>query len=182
MNALKIIEKYYPQDNLLRRTLLIHSRLVAQKSLKVAADHPELNLNTVFLEEAALLHDVGIFLTHAPGIGCMGDEPYLLHGFLGAELLRKEGLPQHARVCERHTGTGLTAVQIEREGLPLPPGDYVPETQEEQVICYADKFFSKTHPEVEKTVEQARRSLIKFGEDVVKRFDEWHVRFGTPVK
>lgn len=179
MNPLILIEKYYPHDDALRRTLLTHSRLVAQKSLQVADRHPELNLDRKFLEEAALLHDIGIFLTDAPGIGCTGKEPYLCHGYLGAELLRKEGFPAHARVCERHTGTGLTASQITENHLPLPSRDFLPESPEEQVICYADKFYSKSHPDKEKTYEQARRSLCKFGDEVVGRFDEWHGRFGS---
>ena len=60
-------------------------------------------------------------------------------------MLRERGLNQHARVAERHTGTGLRKEEIIRRNLPLPHEDFVPETMEEQVICYADKFFSKTH-------------------------------------
>ncbi len=179
MKPLTLIEKYYPYDDALRRTLLTHSHLVSRKSLQVANRHPELNLDRKFLEEAALLHDIGIFLTDAPGIGCTGTEPYLCHGYLGAELLRKEGFPAHARVCERHTGTGLTVSQITENRLPLPPRDFLPESLEEQVICYADKFYSKSHPDKEKTYEQARRSLCKFGDDVVRRFDEWHELFDS---
>jgi uncharacterized protein len=44
---------------------------------------------------------------------------------------------------------------------------------EEQVICFADKFFSKTKLAEEKSVEQARKSLLKFGEEGVERFDRW---------
>ena len=48
---------------------------------------------------------------------------------------------------------------------------------EEKVICYADKFFSKTHLDKEKTVEQAEQSLAKFGEEGVLRFREWEQIF-----
>ena len=68
-----------------------HSRQVADRCLKIAALHPELDLDKAFLEEAALLHDIGILHTHAPGILCMGDAPYICHGYLGAEMLRAEG-------------------------------------------------------------------------------------------
>jgi uncharacterized protein len=44
---------------------------------------------------------------------------------------------------------------------------------EEQVICYADKFFSKTQLDHEKTIEQAERSLAKFGEAGLERFRLW---------
>ncbi|MBP5523969.1 MAG: phosphohydrolase, partial [Bacteroidaceae bacterium] len=135
--------------------------------------HPELGADRQFVEEAAMIHDLGIFLCNAPGIYCFGNEPYIKHGILGAELLRKEGFPRHARVCERHTGAGITREDIEKQGLPLPPQDFLPETIEEKIICYADKFFSKTKLEREKTVEEACRSLLKFGNDGTERFLSW---------
>ncbi len=81
--------------------------------------------------------------------------------------------PRHARVCERHTGAGITRSQIIAQKLPLPQQDFLPETMEEKVICYADKFFSKSHLDEEKTIEQAIASLSKFGEEGVARFREW---------
>lgn len=173
MNPLTLIAKYYPADDDLRRMLLVHSRSVADKALVIAAAHPELNLDLSFVEEAALLHDIGIFLTDADGIHCHGPHPYLCHGWLGAELLRKEGFPRHAMVCERHTGTGLTLEQIEASGWPLPKHDMQPVSMEEQVICFADKFYSKTHLDEEKSVSQARRSLEKFGAAGLVKFDRW---------
>ena len=166
----QIIDKYYPEDNELKRILMVHSRKVADKSLEVAKKHPELHLDIEFLEEAAMLHDLGIFLTNAPGIQCFGS--------IGAEILRKEGWPCHALVCERHTGAGLTLKQIEEQNLPVPHRELLPVSMEEQVICYADKFFSKTRPEIEKTPEQAINSLAKFGPEGVERFQEWLRRFG----
>lgn len=169
----KIIDKYYPSENELRRILLVHSKAVASRALLIAARHPELSLDRRFIEEAAMLHDLGIFRTDAPGIQCFGTEAYIRHGVLGAELLRAEGFPRHARVCERHTGAGISLADIERQQLPLPHCDFLPETLEEQVICYADKFYSKSELNREKTVEQAARSLGKFGGDGVKRFLAW---------
>lgn len=125
-----------------------------------------------------MLHDIGIFKCYAAGIQCFGTEPYICHGRIGAELLRLEGFPRHARVCERHTGAGITKAQIIAQTLPLPQQDFLPETMEEKVICYADKFFSKTHIDREKTIEQAEKSLSKFGDEGVLRFREWEKCFG----
>lgn len=177
MNYQAIIDKYYPEENELKHILMVHSRSVADKALAIVDQHPELNADRPFVEEAAMLHDIGIFLTDAPGIGCHGTEPYLLHGFLGAELMRREGLPRVARVCERHTGTGLTAERIQELNLPLPAGSYEPETLEEKLICYADKFFSKSHPERERSVADTARSLEKFGAEGVKKFLDWATFF-----
>ena len=168
-----ILYKYYPEENQLRNILLTHSEKVARKALQVADAHPELPLDCQFLEEASLLHDIGIFLCDAPSIQCFGPHPYICHGYLGADLVRQEGYERHALVCERHTGAGLTLSQIETRDLPVPHRDMLPLSLEEKVICFADKFFSKTRLQEEKTVEQARKSLLKFGEDGVERFDRW---------
>jgi uncharacterized protein len=130
-----------------------------------------------FLEEAAMLHDIGIFRCNAPSIYCNGTEPYIRHGLLGGEILRNEGFPRHARVAERHTGTGLTREQIERQQLPLPLEDFTPETLEEQMVCYADKFYSKSRPDRVLTVAEAAQSLEKFGHEGVKKFLEWSRMF-----
>lgn len=173
-----IIDKFYPENTQLRQILMIHSQLVAKKALAIAHAHPELCLDTAFLQEAAMLHDIGIFLTDAPGIQCFGTEPYICHGILGSRLLQEEGFPRHALVCERHTGAGLSLQQIQSQNLPLPHREMLPVSMEEQVICYADKFFSKTHPEREKSGEKALKSLGKFGPEGVERFKAWMETFG----
>lgn len=173
MDYQAIINKYYSEDNALRRILLVHSCSVADKALAIADRHPELPLDRQFIEEAAMLHDIGIVRCNAPGIHCFGSEPYICHGRIGAGMLRAEGFPRHARVCERHTGAGITRSQIIACRLPLPEQDFLPETLEEKLICYADKFFSKTHLDREKTLEQAMASLAKFGDEGLARFREW---------
>ena len=177
MNYQSIIDKYYADDNQLRHILLTHSRAVADFALRVADRHPELHIDRQFVEEAAMLHDIGIFRCDAPGICCHGTEPYICHGRIGALLLREEGYPRHARVCERHTGAGLTLDDIVTQQLPLPRQSFLPETVEERLICYADKFFSKTRLDREKTFEQAVGSLMKFGAAGVDRFRQWHQIF-----
>ena len=176
MNPLEIIDKYCKEEKL-RHILLTHSRAVADKALEIVYRHPELEADGTFIEEAALLHDIGIVGVDAPRIECYGTEPYIRHGVLGADMLRSEGLEHHARVCERHTGTGLTLEQIVEQGLPLPHQDLQPQSVEEQIICFADKFFSKTRLDTEKSVEQARRSLEKFGMEGLAKFDAWCERF-----
>lgn len=173
MDYVKLIDKYYGGAPELRDILWRHSRLVADRCLRIVSRRPELHLDGVFVEEAAMLHDIGIFGTDAPDIYCFGSLPYICHGYFGGELLRGEGYELHARVCERHTGTGLSAALIERNGWPLPAGVYMPETLEEKLVCYADKFYSKTHPDREKSIEKVLKSLSKYGEDGVRRFLSW---------
>ena len=172
MDYKSIIDKYYKGNGKLKGILLRHSKAVAQKALAIADAHPELHLDRQFIIEAAMVHDIGIIKTDAPDIQCFGAEPYIRHGVLGAEMMKAEGFPLHARVCERHTGAGLSLKEIEEQHLPLPHEDLLPETLEEKAICYADKFFSKTKLDREKTLEQAERSVAKHGEEGLKRFRE----------
>ena len=132
-------------------------------ALDIASRFPEADQDFVY--DASLLHDVGIIKTHAPSIFCNGDEPYIRHGILGAEMLRgiDASMEPYARVCERHTGAGISAAEIERDMIPV--------TLEEKIVCYADKFFSKSKTDTVKTVDSIREDLAKFGEDQLARFD-----------
>jgi len=177
MDYLKIIDKYYTEDNELRKILLVHSRKVADKALSIVDKHPELCADRQFVEEAAMLHDIGIFKTNADGIFCFGDKPYICHGTIGAQILQDEGYPIHALVCERHTGAGLSLNDIIKQDLPVPHRDMLPISIEQQIICFADKFFSKTHPDREKDVDSALRSIAKFGEEGTSRFHKWMEMF-----
>ena len=178
INPLEIIERFYPTGTEAHYVLVKHSQDVKAKALEVAAKHPGLKLNTEFISEAAMLHDIGIYLCEAPRIFCHGTHQYIEHGYLGADLLRAQGLPQHALVCERHTGVGLSLKAIQAGNLPLPQRDMLPVSLEEQVICYADKFYSKTQLNEAHEVDRIRTYLKRYGESEVRKFDEWHALFG----
>jgi len=177
IDPLAIIEKYYKKGSDLYNILVIHSELVKDKALEVADEHPELHLDKQFLSEAAMLHDIGIFMCDAPRIFCHGSHNYIEHGYLGAELLRKEGLYKQALVCERHTGVGISLEMILKNHMPLPHRDLLPISCEEQVICYADKFYSKTKSNEIIPLQQIRMYLKRYGESEVLRFNEWNIKF-----
>ena len=139
MNIQRIFEKYYQPGTPLYNSVWPHSKLVAEKALKLAQAHPELNIDSDFVYEAAMLHDIGVYLTHAPSIYCTGEEPYIRHGIIGAELLRNEGYPKHALV--------------------------------------ADKFYSKSTPDQEKPFDKVRKSVAKYGDASLHRFDEMATLF-----
>lgn len=173
MDAILLLKKYYKNDHEAYKVLVAHSKLVAKKALQLAVANPQLEIDLKFLEEAALLHDIGVYRTNAPDIYCYGDQPYICHGFLGAEILIAEGFPEHAKVCERHTGGGLTIDEVITSNLPIPVKDYLPITLEEKLILVADKFYSKSHGIKEKSLETVRASLCRFGAEPLRRFDEW---------
>lgn len=179
MTYQEIIDKYYPVGTKCRGIFIQHSRQVADKALEIAR-RCNLDIPLKTIETAAMLHDIGIFLTNAPDIDCHGNEHYIRHGILGAELLRKEEFDEEiARVAERHTGAGLTIDDIDRQQLPLPRKDYMPETTLEKLICYADKFFSKSGKMQEKPLDKVRTSMARHSTESLTRFDELHRLFNN---
>ncbi len=177
MDAIAILQKYLGAETPLFISVYSHSLKVAERSLFIANKHPELDADKIFLEEASLLHDIGVVLTNAPDIFCVGKNPYLCHGIIGRKILEKEGLPKHALVCERHIGTGLTRKEIIERKLPLPHRDMTPLSMEEQIICFSDLFFSKSHPDIQLSPEKVILNLEKYGKKGVQKFDSWSKMF-----
>ncbi len=172
-----LIDKYYGGQKLARSILVAHSHQVA--SLAVAVSEHVMQGEAVdieFVEQAAWLHDIGMLYTDTPKLGCHGDQPYITHGIIGAELLGKEGLPRHALVCERHIGVGLSVEDIQAQKLPLPLRDMRPQNLEEKIVAYADLFFSKTQKGM-RTPDMVRSALARHGQYKVKVFDDWHELF-----
>lgn len=173
-----IIDKYYPADSLRRVIYMKHCRAVASLALEITR-RLSLPLDTADVEAAAMLHDVGICRTDAPDIGCTGSLPYICHGIAGAAMLRAEGAPeQWARVAERHTGAGITAAEVKAQGLPLPAADYMPETLLERLVCYADKFYSKSGDMKRKPLERVIASMERISPSTLERFMRLHEEFG----
>lgn len=173
-----IFESLYSGNSRLLETVTQHSECVARKTREVLSEKfPSADID--FAVEAALLHDIGVVKCNAPSIFCFGDLPYICHGVQGRKILDSLGLPRHALVCERHTGSGLTKEDILEQGLPLPLRDMTPQTIEEKAVCYADKFFSKSgNLSEEKPLEKVLAQMGLHGKDALKRFEILHAMFG----
>jgi uncharacterized protein len=179
IDADAVLREYYPRGSATYEILKRHGEQVGIKALAVA-DRPDVGpVDKPFLLEAALLHDIGIFMTDTPALGCHGSHPYICHGVLGRELMETHGLLRHALVCERHVGVGLSARDIEAQQLPLPMRNMQPQTLEEEIICYADKFFSKkgANDLKPRTAAEVAALLGRYGREPVRRFHAWARRF-----
>lgn len=97
-----------------------------------------------FLWSAALLHDIGRYVTHDP----------ILHGVEGYKLLSMLGHQKEARVCASHILFGLSATESEQFGLP--GRDFVPRTIEEQLVPLVDFLIEFDQPS---TLERRFSSL-----------------------
>lgn len=186
MDYQTIIDRYYPEGSRLRDIYMNHCRSVADFAMEIARRE---RLDLPWLEAAAMLHDIAIFLTDAPGIECRGSEPYIRHGVLGASLLRslcpddasdeeRQWYETMARVAERHTGSGISADDILTQRLPLDTaGNYMPQTVTERLVCYADKFYSKSGSPKRKSLEAVKQSMARISNDSLRRFLELHAQF-----
>jgi uncharacterized protein len=56
----------------------------------------------------------------------------------------------------------------------------IPITIEEKLICYADKFYSKTdkHLTTPRSPDKIRKKILKYGEDKIQKFEELVNIFG----
>lgn len=175
----RIIHNYIPPDSPTYPIYIIHCQLVARKALSIATRLELSDESKQFIEEAAMLHDIGIVRTDTPSLFCHGTLPYPCHVIEGRKILETEGLPHHAAVAESHIGVGITQADIEAQGLPFPPRDIFPVTLEEQIISFADFFYSKNPDNLwkEKPLGKIRNNVAKRGKDKLAILEEWIIRF-----
>lgn len=163
-----LINKYFKDNPELRDTILKHSKNVKDLAAKIA-NRVDLKIDKTFLGEAAMLHDIGVSQVKIKANSVLEKPFYINHGHLGREILEKEGLPKHALVAERHVGAGISKKGA--VALGLPARDMLPETIEEKIICFADKFDSKS-PGKKDNIESIGKEMSSYGDDSVKRFKE----------
>ena len=171
-------EKHSPTPAALQ-VVYAHCEIVARVAGQLL-DHGSLELDADLVRAGALLHDIGVYQLYGAD-GRLDHARYLRHGVLGHQLLTAEGLPEAlCRFCSRHTGMGLSRDDIRRQRLPLPPGEYLAETGEEQLVMYADKFHSKTDPPVFLTADTYASAVRRFGSGKEAAFAAMRARFGEP--
>ncbi|MEV8374190.1 HDIG domain-containing metalloprotein [Kribbella sp. NPDC056861] len=149
-----------------------HCRIVCGLAEQVIKTN-NLTVDVDLVRAGCLLHDLGVHR--------LDGTAYIRHGILGHDLLRELGFPETiARFCSHHTGVGLTREDIALQGLPIPPGDYLAETVEEELVMYADKFHSKSNPPRFVTAAAYQAAVLRFGAGKAARFAELVARYGEP--
>ena len=162
--AKKLLRKYAKDEDSFKKVLK-HSEAVRNVAKDIAKDIKDVDLD--FIESASLLHDIGRFQCGPES------EDSIKHGIIGGEILRKEGLSEHALVAERHLGAGISKEDIEEQGLELPLDDYIPVSKEEKIITHADNVvFGDRIGNVEEAVERYRKELGNKVEKKVKKLAE----------
>jgi uncharacterized protein len=175
----EIIHKYIFPDSFAYRVYIPHVSLVTAKALKIAKRLGLSGSQRVFIEEAAMLHDIGIVKVKRYSPTSDGDLPYICHAPAGRELLEREGLPKHGLVAERHIGMGISKEEIIAYQFPLPHRDMLPESVEEKIICWADLFFGKKPEKLwtESSLADVKKKVARYGERQERLFQEWLALF-----
>ena len=84
------------------------------------------------------------------------------HGYVGAAILEKEGVdPVVVEIVRRHVGAGISPE--EAVTLGFPPGDYIPRTLEQKLVCFADKMLDGDRA---RPFEEEVKRFVKKGHDV----------------
>ena len=101
------------------------------------------------IETGALLHDLGRATTHS-----------VHHALEGVRLAQAEDLADSViSVIKRHVGAGITDEEAERLGWPKD--NYMPQSLEEKIVCYADKCIGGgERVPVEVTIQKLRDQTL----------------------
>ena len=170
-----------------------HSMIINDIAEQIAKDLIKqygITVDLYLLKTGALLHDIGAYQTFDDS--CHQITDYIQHGILGYNILIAEGYEEKvARFTQCHTGVGITKENIHINHLPLPERDFIPITLEEELVCYADNFHTKSpafceYHEIEINLNKsydgniARLSYMvsKFGipdlTKIKKKYTPWH--------
>jgi hypothetical protein len=77
MIPLDILAKFYDRHSKAFEILVEHGRQVAPKALSAAARVADRQPDLNFIQNAAMLHDIGILHTDSPKFACRGKYPYI---------------------------------------------------------------------------------------------------------
>ncbi|MFT8704674.1 HD domain-containing protein [Bifidobacterium aquikefiricola] len=167
-----------------------HCHIVSDITFELARKSPSLWKNDDFDLDLALvgawLHDIGTYqvFMHDGSDGqplAFDRDRYILHGILGYRLLLQEGWGEEiAQFARNHTGVGLYRQDVIDEGLPLLPADYVPRTDEQELVMYADKFNSKSVPPSFIAESKQNKRAAKFGDANYERWRKLVAKYGLP--
>lgn len=145
------------------KNVIRHCEVVTELAAEIAKTCQErgLKVDLELVEIGALLHDIGRSKTHS-----------VHHAVIGAKIAKSLGLPEPVlAIIKRHVGGGITTKEAGKLGWPK--GIYMPQTLEEKIVSYADKFIegSRRVP-IEKTIENFSQELPPSAAERVRRLHE----------
>lgn len=116
VDPLEIIREYYVPGTRLYDIFMEHGELVVKKSIEVAGRVPHLVPDMRFIEEAAMLHDIGIFMTDSRAIHCRGRPRIFVTVFWGGGFWRNL-----AAIATGLSASAIPVLELQRTILlPIP--------------------------------------------------------------
>lgn len=133
-------------------------------------------VNIPLMSVGALVHDIGTYrllkdpFPPSPLCPFIMDK-YIFHGLEGWLILYENDCGKDvADFAKNHTGVGIEAKSIVENHLPLPIGDYIPQSIDQEIVMFADAFHSKSNPSKFKSVYAAQQSAARFGKENLHKF------------
>ncbi len=182
-NIQKLHKKYSingPFRTVFTDIIWTHSLIIADIALQIAknlTNKYKIKIDIKLMKTGDLLHDIGVYQIFDEKLHLTKD--YIQHGILGYKILKSEGYSEQlAGFALCHTGVGLTRENIHINKIPLPDEDLIPLTLEEEIICYADNFHTKTPSFCE--YKDICINLEKDYHGNISRLDYMENKFGIP--
>jgi len=141
-----------------------HCKSVSSFAVKIAETCQDrgLKVDVSLVEISGLLHDIGRAKTHSVD-----------HALMGGEIARSFGLPNSVvSIIERHAGGGIPKEEAEKLGWPAK--DYLPQTLEEKIVCYADKRVEGLRIVPIETAVKAYAAVLGENHPAIKRIWQLH--------
>jgi uncharacterized protein len=137
------------------------------------------NVDIELLTTAALLHDIGTYISFNEEGKIENKRLYPLHAILSAKIIADEGIDANvASIVETHVLLGLSKQEIIEQPWPLPARDYTPSSIEGELLCCADRFHSKK-PTFNSYNAFLTRLQVRMPPQAAK-LEEWAKRVGVP--
>ena len=111
-------------------SVISHIEKVTEKALEIRKKlkNKGYKVDLDLLETGSYLHDIGRSVTFD-----------VRHGFESSRIAKELSFSEPViRLVERHVGAGINAEEAEKLGLPRR--NFIPQTLEEKILSYADKF------------------------------------------
>lgn len=159
--AIRLLKKAGCAPNVVKHCKAV-ADLATRIAQQIARNGTPVDVHLVTI--GALLHDIGRAQTHE-----------IEHAVIGAKIARSFDLPESiVQIIERHIGSGITAKEAARLGLPKQ--SFLPKSLEEKIVAYSDKLV-KGGQEVgyEEALNAYSINLGGFlGPPAIKRFKTLH--------
>lgn len=164
--AKELLKEYAPSESSYEKVLK-HSEAVKEVAISITEDIRKIKVNKDLVRIGSLLHDIGRFVNPP------GEEGYK-HAYKGGKILEKEGIDHRIIfIVKRHIGSGLTKEEIREKDMDLPEKDFIPETVEEKIVCYADNLvFEDRKGDFNKAVKKFRNEISSY--KALKRLRKLH--------